>query len=112
MTHPKIDELQDVSMRLRDGSPLVHKRILRNADGRIIGANETHHRFDAHRLAKSGQRILNELATADLDHDERLLANACVADFLDSVAPYSSTPHAAEQRTLARELRSALGLVE
>jgi hypothetical protein len=106
-----IADLQTVSAKLRSGRPHIRKRLIRE-DGLITGMDEEHLPFNPGLLAKSGQRIVNDLAGAELDDDDRLLAGACMADFLDAVAPYGTVAHAAEQRTLARELRSALGLVE
>lgn len=109
---PRIDKLQDISLRLREGSPLIRKRILRNAAGTIIGADETHHRFDPGTLIKAGQALTAELSKASLDEDAAVFFGACVADFLEASAPYVSTPNAAQLRTQARETRERLGLRE
>ena len=109
---PRIDQLQDISLRLREGSPLVRKRIIRDENGTITGADETHHRFDAGRLIRAGQTLSAELSKASLPEDAAVFFGACVADFLEATAPYLSSPNAAEVRTQARETRERLGLRE
>lgn len=109
---PRIDELQRISLRLREGSPLVRKRIIRDANGTITGAEETHHRFDAGRLIRVGQALTAELSKASMPEDAFVFFGACIVDFLEASAPYVSTPNAAELRTQARETRERLGLRE
>lgn len=106
---PRIDELQDISLRLREGSPLSRKRLIRDEAGRITGADETHHRFDAGRLIKADQALTAKLSRASLPEDAAVFFGACVADFLEAAAPYVSTPNAAALRTQARETRERLG---
>jgi hypothetical protein len=108
----RIDELQDISLRLREGSPLVRKRILRDPDGRIVGSDETTVRFDPGRLIRRGQALSAELSKASLPENVAVFFGACAADFLEASAPYVSTPNAAELRNAARATRERLGLRE
>ena len=109
---PRIDQLQGISLRLREGSPLILKRIIRDEKGAITGADETHIRFDPGRLIKAGHALSAELSQASLDDDAAVFFGACQADFLEAAAPYVSTPNAAALRTAARETRERLGLRE